>query len=288
MFYAIRMADLSRRLHPALFLSMLFFLTAIGGAPARAEVPLLSPPAREGSAGEKIQLLAGQAFDGSKPMLFAVRMVMPDGWHTYWRNPGDSGIAPRFDWSASENVKAVELLWPVPQRFDAEGDITFGYAHEVVWPVLVQVDDPDKPVTVRLQMDYGVCLDICVPGSYEQGLTMAAGVSVRPEIISANRNVIAPFLARVPRSLEAGESLVIKSDGKVLQVRLRGVATDPDLIVEGPRGIRFARPMQGREGDLLLYRVPYKMAGNARLVGQDVTLVWTGPETAIEVTRKVQ
>lgn len=283
-----RKADLFCRILTVLFLHVFVLIPAFSGVPARADEPRFSPSAMEGTAGEKVQLFAGQGFDAAQPMLFGVRMEMPEGWHTYWRNPGDSGIAPSFDWSESENVKFIEVLWPVPQRFDAVGDTTFGYAREVVWPVLVQVDDPTKHVTVTLKMNYGVCSDICVPGTYKQGLTMATGSALFPEIYFANRDIIQPFLARVPRALHDNEVLDIKANSKALQVTLRGVTGGPQLIVEGPRGIRFAKPEQRRDGDLLLYQVPYRLTKGAGLKGQEVTLIFTGPDTALEAIRKVQ
>ena len=50
-----------------------------------------------------------------------IEIRLDQGWKTYWRYPGDSGIPPQFDFSASENVKAVTVLWPAPQRFDDGG-----------------------------------------------------------------------------------------------------------------------------------------------------------------------
>src|SRR3546814_7282787 len=59
-------------------------------------------------------------------------MTMDPGWHTYWRHPGDSGIAPTFDWSKSQNVAEIEVLWPAPLRFDQPGDMTIGYKDRIV------------------------------------------------------------------------------------------------------------------------------------------------------------
>ncbi|WP_421861936.1 protein-disulfide reductase DsbD domain-containing protein [Parvibaculum sp.] len=74
-----------------------------------------------------------RAHDGAA-FLAGIDLELADGWKTYWEKPGDSGIPPVFDWSASENVAGVELRWPAPERFDAPGDITFGYKHGLTWP----------------------------------------------------------------------------------------------------------------------------------------------------------
>src|SRR5215475_5738253 len=64
----------------------------------------------------QLRLLAGSR-SGAK-LLGGIAIQLQPGWHTYWRNPGDSGVPPRFDFSKSDNVEAVTVLWPAPQKFD--------------------------------------------------------------------------------------------------------------------------------------------------------------------------
>ena len=66
--------------------------------------------------------------DGSR--LAGLRLSMEPGWKTYWRSPGEAGIPPRFDWSASANVDSVEVLWPRPQVFTSFGLRTIGYSNQ--------------------------------------------------------------------------------------------------------------------------------------------------------------
>ena len=217
-------------------------------------------------------------------MLFGVRMVMKEGWHTYWRRPGDSGIAPRFDWSASQNVAAVKLLWPVPQRFDAEGDMTVGYAHEVIWPVLVRAIDAKKPVRLALEMSYGVCADICVPGQMRREVIVSQGFVAAPE----TGKLIRDFLARVPVAPENESDVSARLAGDVLHVRLKGATETPALILEGPRGVWFGKPQATADGDTLDYAVPVELNEDAHLAGAKVTLTFSGPATAIEAVREIE
>ena len=72
------------------------------------------------------------------------------GWKTYWRTPGDSGVPPRFDFSKSENVEAVTVLWPAPTKFDdGAGGHSLGYHDQVVLPLRIVAKNADKPVTLR-------------------------------------------------------------------------------------------------------------------------------------------
>ena len=66
-----------------------------------------------------VRLLAGSRSGGV--LLGGIAIQLQDGWKTYWRNPGDSGVPPRFDFSKSDNVEAVTILWPAPMKFGSSG-----------------------------------------------------------------------------------------------------------------------------------------------------------------------
>ncbi|HEX7775448.1 MAG TPA: protein-disulfide reductase DsbD domain-containing protein [Parvibaculum sp.] len=238
--------------------------------------------------GEQVTLIAAENAPGAKTFLAGLRMEMKDGWHTYWRMPGDSGIAPSFDWSGSENVAAVELLWPAPQRFDTKGDNTIGYTHEVVWPVLVRAADPAKPVTLKLAAFYGVCANICVPG--ETHLTLRLPNAAPGAGTPIDGALIRRYLARVPVPPADPKSVSVKFSGGAkphLDVRLTAARDTPALIVEGPAGVWFGEPAAARDGAALVYTVPVELDPGKTLKGADVTLTFAGPATAIEVKRRL-
>src|SRR5258708_4657987 len=66
-----------------------------------------------------------------------VELVLDPGWYTYWRTPGEAGVPPLFDFSGSENVANVEVLYPAPMRKDADGTVSLIYQDEVVLPLTV-------------------------------------------------------------------------------------------------------------------------------------------------------
>jgi DsbC/DsbD-like thiol-disulfide interchange protein len=267
-----RNADECPRHLCGLFLAAFFTLFGfVGNARAGDAPPSL--------AGERVDLIAGIAFAADRPKLFGIRMVMKDGWHTYWRSPGDSGIAPRFDWSGSKNVAEVKLLWPAPERFDAEGDMTVGYRSEVIWPVLVRAADAGKPVTLDLKMSYGICSDICVPG--EAHLTLAQ--TARDDGAAIRR-----ALSRVPAAPKNESDVSARLDGKSLLVTLKGAHETPALIVEGPRGVWFGKPEATASGGIVNYAVPVEMDAGKSLKGATVVLTFSGRETAIEASRKLE
>lgn len=122
----------------------------------------------------------------------AVDLQLAPGWKTYWRSPGDAGIPPSFDWSGSQNVKSVRLHWPAPSVFDLNGMQTIGYHDRLVLPVEVTPIDPNLPVQLSVQMELGVCDEICMPasldlsselvtpGAPDQGISDALALRARP------------------------------------------------------------------------------------------------------------
>jgi DsbC/DsbD-like thiol-disulfide interchange protein len=189
-----------------------------------------------------------------------VQIDLAEGWKTYWRMPGEAGIAPDFDWSESRNVADVELRWPAPGRYqDASGE-TIGYAHRVVFPVSVRPRDPSQPVELALQLSYAVCKDICIPARSQlsQVLTQDSTMS------SVGAAVIRQFEARVPQPEVPGVTLQrarIDDTGTAprLTVELSGAAVDPstDIFVENfaDAYFRAALPDEG-SGDATVFHLP--------------------------------
>ena len=97
----------------------------------------------------------------------ALKIKLSPGWKTYWRAPGDAGIPPAFDWSASRNVAAVTPMWPVPHVFWQNGMRSVGYAGEVILPLDVTPARPGAPVRLSGRIDIGVCEDVCIPISFD-------------------------------------------------------------------------------------------------------------------------
>lgn len=244
---------------------------ALWALPAHAE-------ARGGEA--RLSLIAAEAVHGGAPVLAGLRMEIAEGWKTYWRKPGDSGIAPRFDWSGSQNVASVDVLWPVPERFDAPDDITFGYEHEVVWPLLVHVVDPAKPAMLHLKFSYGVCSNICVPGEADLSLSLSPHAAIWSKIFAPHGDLVRHALARVPTTLADPAAVTLRVEaGAKPRLLVRYVTADgtPPLIVEGPGGIWFGTPAATRQGAAVDYTVPVEIQDGASLSGAELTLTFAGP-----------
>ncbi|MGJ8628843.1 MAG: protein-disulfide reductase DsbD domain-containing protein [Sulfitobacter sp.] len=130
------------------------FILGLAAAPLAAQNTIGTPVTGE--------ILTGwQQADGTR--VAAIKLTLAPGWKTYWRSPGDNGIPPAFDWSGSSNLRGVGMIWPAPKVFRQGGVRTIGYANELILPITIAPQKAGNPVTLRADLDIGVCSDICVP-----------------------------------------------------------------------------------------------------------------------------
>lgn len=168
-----------------------------------------------------------------------LQVSLDDGWETYWRSPGDAGAPPQANWSGSNNVASVDWRWPAPTRFTLFGLETYGYRGKVLFPLTIHVEKPDKPVSLRGQLELLVCSKICVPKTLALTLDLPPGAAAADPEAS---NLIARSEAQVPddgaRSGLAVDDVAVEPGSPgVLKVRLasREPLVAPDVIVESPK-----------------------------------------------------
>lgn len=120
--------------------------------------------------------------------LTAFSLTLAPGWKTYWRNPGEAGIPPSFDWSGSQNLHSVALHWPTPEVFSTSGMQSIGYHDGMLLPMEVTAVDPSQPVILRARIDLGVCHNICVPAHLTVVATLTSPGANNPAIKAALRD----------------------------------------------------------------------------------------------------
>lgn len=130
----------------------------------------------------------------SREIPFVLKFALKEGWYMYWRTPGDSGMAPTFDWSASDNLDDVSIGWPAPKRFEQDGLYSFGYDGVVEMPVTVTIKELGKPLKFNLNTSLIVCNKICVP----QTLNMMADVDQSPSLPSPYTDYFKEVKASLP------------------------------------------------------------------------------------------
>jgi DsbC/DsbD-like thiol-disulfide interchange protein len=190
-----------------------------------------SPWQRDGHSA--VRLLAGSR--SGAVLLGGIAFQLEPGWKTYWRTPGDSGVPPRFDFSKSENVEAVTVLWPAPTKFDdGAGGYSLGYHNQVVLPLRIVAKSADKPVTLRADINYAVCEKLCIPVQANAELAITSVASTEDSALFAALDTV-PKPANVgdPNPLTIRD---VKRDGKssVLVDVVSPDAMEVGLFVEGP------------------------------------------------------
>ena len=111
----------------------------------------------------QVKLLPGwRGGDGTH--IAAIQISLAPGWKTYWRQPGDTGIPPKFDFTGSSNLDVLEVLYPTPNIIWQDGSRSIGYEAEVVFPIIVHGRNKKKVKLVG-NMEIAVCQEICIPVS---------------------------------------------------------------------------------------------------------------------------
>ncbi|MBL8670114.1 MAG: redoxin family protein [Alphaproteobacteria bacterium] len=198
-----------------------------------------------------VRLIAGAAAPAADGGLdLGLHFRLPEGWHVYFRMPGDAGMPPRLAWTGSANIADASLLFPAPKRLVVSGISNIVYEGEVVYPIRARAADPRAETRIALRVDYLVCADICVPG--EADLALALDGAGGPAA-TAHAPLLQRFRALVPGDGTA-HGLAIEriafaeaptpDAAAVLIVGLRAQAPlqAPDVFVEAPDGLSFAPP----------------------------------------------
>ena len=213
-------------------LSALLAVAAIAGL----DCVSLAASAQETSAWARdahsaVRLLAGSR--NGAVLLGGIEFELEDGWKTYWRTPGDSGVPPRIDFAKSDNVESVTPLFPAPMKFpDGAGGVSYGYQKHLILPLRIVPKNADKPVTLRASVDYAICERLCLPVDASLELSFSDAVSAMDSELAAALNAVPK-----PAEIGAGPSGIreVKRDGKRVVVDVaKPQSGHLDLFVEGP------------------------------------------------------
>lgn len=167
-----------------------------------------------------------ETFDG------AIQVKIAEGWHAYWRTPGDGGLAPQFDWENSTNVKAAVVSWPAPTRFTIMGLHSFGYSDAVAFPVTITPEDKTKPAKLALDLNMMVCHEICVPQFLTVTMDIPAGAAqtaVEDGDVRAARETVSSLENRPGLKIN---NMVLGPEALVITAFAQRGYDDVDLFVE--------------------------------------------------------
>jgi thiol:disulfide interchange protein len=198
----------------------------------------------------------------------ALELEIRDGWHTYWRNPGDSGQATSLAWQLPPGFTAGDIVWTTPHRFEIAPLVNYGYAKHAVH--LVQITAPKDlkagaPLTLAAKASWLVCSDVCIPEGADLQLKMplsaqAGGLDpAESSLFTAARSDLPSAQPAATSARIHGDQLVITlgSEWGAMLSQIRSLSFFP--YAEG--GIEYATPQKltrTKDGVELSMKVGYQ------------------------------
>ena len=222
-----------------------------------------------------VRLRADTSPEGETRLLLDVKLE--DGWKTYWRSPGEGGVAPAIAWK--ENMPAVDWFWPTPSRFDVAGMTTQGYHHRVTFPMAVR---GPSPAMLSGVLTLSTCSNVCLLTDYPFTLKPSAHYP-------AFAHDYAQAMGQIPLSRGLTQTLSVgaRPGELVVEATRAGGWSSPALFLDAVDNADFGKPQLRVEGEKLLAMVPVSDGwgeGAPDLRGQTVTLVLANDGVAQENT----
>ncbi|MCB9058344.1 MAG: thioredoxin family protein [Calditrichae bacterium] len=155
----------------------------------------------------------------------ALRLKMDRGWHTYWLNPGDSGLPTEIQWTLPDGFSSSEINWPLPEKIDTPPLVTYGYHDEIYLFSTIAVPADLKAgntITIAARVDWLECEEVCIPG----GVDLKIDLPVKENAPVPDEQWSKIFAdARTKLPLESSEwKFAVSAKDSTLQ--LQGVAPD--------------------------------------------------------------
>ena len=201
--------------------ALLAAITALIGLVLPGQAALAAPKASDLVQAELV--VEPRAIEPGRPFTVGVRLRMAEHWHTYWRNPGDSGLATEIAWTLPPGFSAGPIQWPTPSRIPIGPLVNFGYEDEET--LLVEITPPQtlaagRSAELKAQVNYLVCERECIPGEAALSASVPTAAAGQGGPDGASAYIFEAARAALPKPF-TGTAMVRDADGR-LQMRLTG------------------------------------------------------------------
>lgn len=208
--------------------------TALGAGPEAAQNGMQRVGnLRAGLVAEQAGITAGGK------ITLGLRLIHDAHWHTYWRNPGDSGLPTQIEWQLPPGWQAAEFQWPTPARLPVGPLANFGFEGDLLLPIeLVAPQDlrAGSSVTLAGRASWLVCKDVCIPGQALLGITLPVLAADASVPLSAEANLFAVVRSRIPAPDTQRQPLAYLSD-QMLTLAWAGGADTTGLFFPYTEGL---------------------------------------------------
>ena len=207
-------------------------------------------------------------------------IALAPGAITYWRDPGEAGVPPTFDFSGSQNLAHAEVKFPAPERIEEpDGSVAFGYREGVVLPIRATPTDPAKPIRLVAKVDYAVCEKVCLPAK------ASAEISIGSAEASPFADDLARARASVPETVPPAKLGAVVTATGAKAWRLCLSEAPRDLFAEAPVGF-WIQPK--REGDGRCYDLALQQAPDGAKPPIDLRVTVEGDAGAVDTHLRLQ
>lgn len=196
----------------------------------------------------------------------ALEIRLEDGWHTYWRFPGEAGIPTSADFGASTGLAVARLRFPPPERYSDPYATSLIYRDSIVLPIDLAPASGESAPVLRAQVSFGICREICVPGEASLELPLAEGgpdFAARLAISAARAALPRPQGEAPPRIAGIERRQLAPAEGKppqetfVIAAELASPDAPVDLFAEGAQGSYNGVPtLLERDGRFARFTLP--------------------------------
>lgn len=200
----------------------------------------------------QVRLVQNGPLDNASGQYAALLQVkLADDWKTYWRSPGEGGIAPRLEWQDSTNIAGLDWRWPLPERFHLLGIETQGYQQDVNFPLLITPVNAGEPAVLNATLTLPSCTTICVLTEYALSLPLDPSLALN----ETTNHDFQQALSRVPRPatrVQAGDGRWDAGRERV-SVELHHPAgwRDPVVFIDDTDTAVFSQPALSVNGERL-------------------------------------
>lgn len=217
-----------------------------------------------------------------------LEFLMEPGWHTYWRYAGEAGIPPQISVTSSQNVSDLDILYPVPERYNDGFSESIVYHDGIVLPFLITPVSAADPARLEIEVFFGICKDICVPGEASLSLDFRPG----DQNDKLSGKLVQRDLAAVPGSGPADglEFRSVSFDGAdYIMIEAQAAdGRDIDLFAAGPEGSYIGLPKLVSHADgIALWRLSTKGLTTTS-EDEQLRLVLTADGSGIEKLERIK
>ncbi|MEK1891545.1 MAG: protein-disulfide reductase DsbD domain-containing protein [Phyllobacterium sp.] len=205
--------------------------------------------------GGKVRIIVDNPTEAAPEVRGAIQINLDPGWKTYWKEPGDAGVPPELDLSASTNIKGYALSFPTPHRFEDGGTQWAGYKKPVALPFTLTLADPAKPAHFTGHAFLGICETICIPVTAEFDISIDGTPS---DALTKTQVSTAFGQLPAPASTAFGVRSVARDDDHLdFTADLPAGDEDIDLFVAGDGGANFGMSkLKSRDEKSAIFAVP--------------------------------